>query len=147
MKEASSRRRRIKPHLPWMGLLIVLIGAMSYFMVFAKFPVTRDVPWVNLPIVFLGVVLALIGSSGWRSRKGMRNRVGAITCGVLSVAFAALFVAYIYIISSNIPKPTSASTELAQSSDFTLPNQVGKPVSLSDYTGRRVVISFFRGYW
>lgn len=31
--------------------------------------------------------------------------------------------------------------------DFTLPAANGKPVSLSDYRGKNVVLVFYRGYW
>ena len=147
MKEASSsRRHRIKPHLPWLGFLITLFGIISYFVLFARFPITRDVPWVNLPIVLLGGGFALIGSSGWSGRRGLGKKIKAMILSVLTVALTVLFVAYIFVLSK-VPEATATSLELEQPMEFSLPDHNGKSVSLSDYAGRRLVIAFFRGYW
>ena len=39
----------------WLGPILALVSVLSYFEVFATWPVTRDVPWVNL----IGLAVAL----------------------------------------------------------------------------------------
>ena len=146
MKEAFSSRRRNNTHLPWLGLLITLFGIISYFVFFARFPFTRDVPWVNLPIVILGGALALVGSSGWSLRRGLGNKIKAMIFSVLAVALVGLFIAYIFVLSK-VPEPTVTSLELEQPMEFSLSDHNSSSVSLKDYADRRLVIAFFRGYW
>jgi cytochrome oxidase Cu insertion factor (SCO1/SenC/PrrC family) len=45
------------------------------------------------------------------------------------------------------PKPQVASNVGKPSPDFTLPDQDGKPVTLSALRGAPVVLIFYRGYW
>lgn len=132
--------------MPWIGFVIVLLGALSYFMVFAMYPATRDFAWVNLPVVVLGLVVAIFGIRGWRRRTG-RGQVITVTFGALSVVLAAWFVYYLFHFTYQVPSPTTTATELEQPLGFTLPDHHGNPVSLDDYQGRRLVISFFRGSW
>ncbi len=51
-------------HLVWLGLLISLVGLVSYFTFSARFPVLRDFPWLNLPMVLVG-----LGVSIWALRR------------------------------------------------------------------------------
>ncbi|MBI3949317.1 MAG: redoxin domain-containing protein [Acidobacteria bacterium] len=46
-----------------------------------------------------------------------------------------------------MPAPTSTVLSLTVAPDFTLMDQRGQPVRLSDYRGKKVVIAFYRGYW
>ena len=49
--------KRWPKHAAWVGLVVTLVGVLSYFMYFFQFPSLRDIPLVNLPIVFLGVLI------------------------------------------------------------------------------------------
>ena len=145
-------REIVRRHLPrqravWLGLLLTIVGVLSYFLIFAMHPSTRDFPWVNLPIVLLGTFLAVRGTLGWRQQTLWVSRWGRLLAGVLSVAFAALFLAYVFVISYQLPKPGATAEALEQVAPFTLTDTEGQPVKLSDYQGRRLIISFFRGYW
>jgi cytochrome oxidase Cu insertion factor (SCO1/SenC/PrrC family) len=62
---------------------------------------------------------------------------------VLLFLLAAGFVAWMMI----LPQPQSAFTQLQTVPDFTLSDQDGKPFSLSNLRGSRVVLVFYRGYW
>jgi hypothetical protein len=46
--------------LPLAGFLVYLVGFFSYFFLFLRFPVTRDVPWANWLLFAVG--LALLGA-------------------------------------------------------------------------------------
>ena len=63
---------------------------------------------------------------------------------VLLVAFAAVAYWALYV---NYPKPQIASNAGKAAPDFTLPDQDGKPVTLSALRGQPVVLIFYRGYW
>lgn len=52
-------------HALWIGPLITLAGAVSYFTVFSRFAPLRDFPWLNLPVVLAG--LALSALAFWRA--------------------------------------------------------------------------------
>ena len=44
----------------YLGFLLVLVTFPAYFLFFARFPITRDFPWVNLLLFALG--LGLLGA-------------------------------------------------------------------------------------
>ena len=52
--------RRWNWHL-WAGFLICLVGFASYPVFFVKFPVTRDVPWVNFLLLAAGLAMLFYG--------------------------------------------------------------------------------------
>jgi len=41
----------------WSGLVLTLIAFVSYFFIFVKFPVTRDVPWATYILFAAAIVL------------------------------------------------------------------------------------------
>jgi hypothetical protein len=43
----------------WAGFLLSVVAAASYFLLFARFPTTRDVPWVNF--LLFGLAAGLLG--------------------------------------------------------------------------------------
>jgi len=128
--------------------MIIFCGAVSYFIVFARFPVLRDFPWVNLPVVLIGFVVAVVAA--WRPFAQPRvygGKVLAIVSFILSLFIAALFNSYVFYISYQLPPPSSLTTNLDVAPDFVLPDAHGKPVRLSDFQGRKVVLTFYRGHW
>jgi len=52
------RRRNF---FPLAGFLVCVVAFLSYFVVFYRFPATRDVPWVNWLLFVLGLVLVAVG--------------------------------------------------------------------------------------
>jgi cytochrome oxidase Cu insertion factor (SCO1/SenC/PrrC family) len=67
--------------------------------------------------------------------------IGATVVLILLAGFVywALYIAY--------PKPQIASNVGHAAPDFTLPDQSGKPLTLSSLRGAPVVLIFYRGYW
>lgn len=147
--EPAPRSRSSWPaHAVWAGLVITLAGLLSYFLYFYQFPVLRDFPLLNLPAVLLGVALAAAGC--WRIlRRGSRWFSGALAGAalLLSLAIAGLFCFYVFHLSYQLPEAAAAPSAQAQAPDFTLPDQNGEPVSLSDYRGQKIVLVFYRGDW
>lgn len=135
-------------HAIWLGPLVTFVGAVSYFTYFARFPSLRDVPWVNLPFVAFGVSLSALGI--WRAFRAPGRYRGKITgsSGLLfSVALALLFGFYVFSLSYSVPQPSETTLSLSSAPGFTLPDQNGNEVRLSDLRGRKVVLVFYRGFW
>ena len=134
-------------HAPWLAPLITFVGFVSYYLVFVNIPALRDFPWVNLPLVALGAVLAIVGLvTGWQS--GGRLKRGLLILGTLfSVAVAGFLFAYVFVISYQMPAESETTVALEMAPEFTLNDANAKPVSLSDFRGKKVVLSFYRGFW
>ncbi len=45
----------------WLGFLFSLLAFMSSSLVFARFPVTRNVPWVNFLLFGISAALLFLG--------------------------------------------------------------------------------------
>ena len=136
-------------YFAWLGPIVTVVGAISYFAYFVRFPDLRDFPWVNLPLVGLGAVLSIAGL--YRAMRkpgyGLLSKLFAGVAGFVSVALAALFCFYIFGISYRMPD-TNGVLEVAQPApEFSLQDQNNQAVSLSDYRGKPLVITFYRGHW
>jgi hypothetical protein len=135
-------------HFLWLGPLLVLVGSISYFLAFARFPGLRDFPWVNLPVVVAGLAM-----SAWGMRRAfdpLRSRavkiLGLAGFG-LSLLLALLFGAYIFYLSYQLPGISDAPQVLTVAPDFALPDPSESMVRLSDLRGQKVVVVFYRGHW
>ncbi len=137
-------------HWIWLGPLVAFVGAVSYFLVFVRFPVLRDFPWLNLPLVLLGAVLSFAGVwVAWKRPRDIhwrRIKLAVATLGlVFSLGLAHLFVWYIFDYSYRIPDPVSLAGQ--QAPDFALTDPAGQTVHLSDFRGKKVLLVFYRGHW
>lgn len=136
----SSTQPRKKNHLVWVGVLISVIGLVSYFTFFARFPATRDIPWVNLVLVCAGMAVSVLA---------VRRRVSffSVTGFLLSAASAGLLTAYVYVLSNQLPDPEGVVAVGAEAPDFTLADDTGATVGLGDFRGTPLVLVFYRGFW
>ncbi|MFT4639743.1 MAG: hypothetical protein ACI8T1_003068 [Verrucomicrobiales bacterium] len=130
----------------WTGLPIVVVAMVTYIFFFSKFPVTRDFPWVNLPLCIIGLVVsvfsfrrALKGSVTWR--KVVHSQLF-----VFSFLFTALFITYVFYLSW-VPPVTAVTETLENPADITLTDHTGQSVSLSDFKGKNLIVTFYRGHW
>jgi hypothetical protein len=141
-------RVRFRNHLLWLGPLVTLAGALSYFLYFARFPVLRDFPWVNLPLVLCGLALSAVGL--WRAVRERARRSSRILGGIglaVSAGVALLFNLYVFFISYAMPGTSDVTRALERAPSFRLTDQDGRSVALEDYRGRKLVVVFFRGFW
>ncbi len=142
---AGPQRRR--NHAIWLGVVLVLVGLLTY-LYSIRFPALRDFPWVNLPLVLAGVIVSAIGfwQAIWRPSVYRGKILGGLGLA-LSLAITIFFIYGVFFLTARVPAPTSTSLAMTVAPDFTLMNQSGEPVRLSQYRGQKVVLIFYRGYW
>jgi len=136
---------RGRNHLAWIGPLLVFAGFVSYYLFFARFPVLRDFPWVNLPLIWAGAVLSVLGVA--RARRRGRGKIPAAVGLLFALLVTAFFHLYVFWLSYRLPDGAESAAVEAVAPDFTLQDQSGRPVSLSDLRGSNVVLVFYRGFW
>jgi len=129
----------------WLAPLIAFAAVVSYFLVFAEVATLRDFPWINLPLVWGAIVLAVLGLH--RARASGHGKFVAVAGLLATLVLAALFHAYVFWLSYQLPAATTAAAVSTPAPGFTLTDQTGASVSLSDYPGRNVLIVFYRGHW
>ncbi len=132
----------------WGGFLIVFTGAISYFLYFSRFPTLRDFPLLNLPVVVIGLALAIFGAfKVFAQGSGLAGKALASVGVLLATAITGLFNFYIFSLSYQMPEAAAAPASQQPAPDFALLDHSGQTVRLSDHLGKKVVLVFYRGYW
>jgi len=135
-KNTMTRRN----HAVWLGALISLIGLISYFTFFARFPALRDVPKVNFALVLIGLVI-----SGWGVVR--RRSLWSIAGFAVSAACAGMLAFYVFVLSYGLPATEQVVRVGEPAPAFALPDQEGRTTTLDDYRGSNLVLVFYRGFW
>ena len=142
----------------WLGFLISVFALMSYPLIFAEWPITRDFPWVNLLLFGIAAALVFVGirRAFQRGRK-MLSKIGAPILGVLSLIVFGLFILTVFIAARWIPASGGAPEIGQKAPEFNLSDTNGDRVSLSELlqtpispgsaAPKGVVLIFYRGYW
>ena len=113
------------------------VAAFSGLIAALSFPLR---PAWYLGALGLAVVLAL--AAVWRARRWLT--VSALAVSALILIAAGLFNFVVMRVPASQPLVVVGQAV----PDFTLPDAAGRPVSLSDYRGKKpVVLVFYRGYW
>ena len=141
--------------LIWVGFAIVLVGLLSYIPLFARFPITRDFPWVNLLLLAAGLTTLAAGLvRAFRKPDRYRGKVFGTILAVLGAAGTAFFCWGLLYEARQLPSSASAPRLGQRAPDFTLPDQDGHPVALSDRLASSgdkpaggALLIFYRGYW
>jgi len=145
---------RARNFLPLAGFLVCLFGFLSYFFVFFRFPLTRDVPWVSWLLFAAG--LTLLGAGvlrAFRRPDVYRGRVTGPILGVLGLAVVGFFLFLTTVESRRLPVSAGAPKVGEKAPEFVLPDAQGRPVRLSELVapagsgGSWVLLIFYRGYW
>jgi hypothetical protein len=132
----------------WTGFLLVLAGFLSYSF-FAQFPITRDFPWANLLLFAAGGVLLVAGLvRAFRKPELYRGKVFGTILAVLSLLVFGFFAFGVFYMVRQMPASAGAPRVGQKAPDFTLPDQDGKPVALTDLLSPNgTVLIFYRGHW
>jgi predicted neutral ceramidase superfamily lipid hydrolase len=128
----------------WSGLALTLIAFVSYFFVFSKFPITRDVPWANYILFAVAIFLMIAGV------LGADRKVFPTIIAVVGVAIFVFFVFAVTIATKQIPAAKGAPHVGQKAPEFALVDTEHHPVALSSLVAsspKGVLLVFYRGYW
>ncbi len=138
------------------GFLVTLFAFVSYPFIFVRYPITRDFPWANLLLFAVGLVLVFGGiHRAFEPDRRLWAKILSTFAATLSIVIFAFFLFLIFGMTRHLPKSKGAPQVGQKAPEFTLPNQVGKPVSLAELLSspingaapKGVVLVFYRGYW
>jgi amino acid transporter len=154
--------RKLRWNWPvWLGFVLSIVAFVSYFLVFARFPVTRNVPWANFLLFGAGAAFLWVGLR--RVLGGAQPCRGKIVSSILTLLSVSIVGAFCFVIfHATRQLPTSpGSPKVGQKApEFALRNTHGNLVSLSSLLStpldplspsqdapKAVLLVFYRGYW
>ena len=141
----------------WVGFLLCLVALPSYFALFARYPVTRDIPWVNALLFFAGIVLLIVGlRRAYAQPQLYRGKIFGPILSLVSAVSVAFFCFVLYA-SRQLPASHEAPQIGAKAPGFTLPDTENRSVTLASLLAtpmpgtqlppKGVLLVFYRGYW
>ncbi len=133
----------------WIGFLFALAAFVSYGF-FAQFPITRDFPWANLLLFAAGGICLVVGLfRAFGKVQVYRGKIFGPIFATLAILMFGLFSYVLFYELREVPPSTAAPRVGQKAPDFTLPDQDGKDVALSELFGRSkaVALIFYRGFW
>ena len=151
MAEPTARKRSLAPLVPWMGLLLTVLGALANGLPFTGFP-AAPVPWISLLISVTGFLVVLFGL---KRSFGQAYKIWSVVEAGFSLLFLAGSIAFFWT-ARHIPAESAAAPQVGQRvPDFTLPDSTGHPDSLAQLFSvpiqnappKAVLLIFYRGYW
>ena len=133
----------------WLGFALVAAGLFGYFLIFVRFPITRDFPWASLLLFAAGLLLLAQGwSRAIRQPAQYRGKIAAPILALVSLGIIGFFSFGLFVVARQLPGSNEATAVGARAPEFSLTNQVGKLVSLADFSGSRgTLLIFYRGHW
>lgn len=150
----------------WLGFVLVLAGFLSYPFLFARYAITRDVPWANLLIMGFALALIAIGvARAFGNPDRYRGKISGSVLAGLAVLVIAAFCYGVFVSTRELPKSDAAPRVGEMAPDFTLPDSKGAPVTLSmvidspfvpngsaaaasgSQPTAATLLIFYRGYW
>jgi len=140
----------------WAGFLIIVAGFAAHPTLFVRFPITRDYPWASLLMFAAGLTLLARGlTRAYREPLVYRGKIFGPILMTLGVAIAAMFCFVFFHLVRQLPASAGAPRVGQSAPDFTLPDQEGRPVTLSKLLEpgggsdrlNGVLLIFYRGFW
>ena len=143
----------------WIGFLLALTAIPGYSLLFVRFPVTRDVPWVSwLMFAVAGWLLWGGVSRAFASSEVYRGKIAGLILAVLSLGAAGFFGYATLYSSRQLPGAVGAPRVGEKAPEFTLTDTSGNMVAMSTLLSepmpgmegrkpRALLLVFYRGYW
>jgi hypothetical protein len=145
----------------WLGFLLSLLAFVSYFLVFARFPITRNVPWVNFLLFGISAAFFMAGlRKAFGGSQLLRGIVASLILTALSVSIFGVFCFLIFHSARQVPSSAGSPKTGQKAPEFVLRDTYGNLVSLSTLLSgppdrssasrtapRGVLLIFYRGYW
>src|SRR4030095_10731591 len=139
----------------WAGFILSLVAGFSYPFVFVRWPITRELPWANLILFAIAIVLLFLGlRRAFKPDKRIISKLFSSLAAVFGVFMLAAVVFIIFVMGSGLP-PSCAAPQVGQKApDFTLTDANDKPVTLTqllteplnNQPPKAVLLIFYRGY-
>lgn len=141
----------------WAGFLLCLVGFAS-FAFFARFPVTRDVPWPNFLLFAIGGAAFFVGfRRAFGQSQPYRGKIAGPILGTLSLLVVGFFCYIVFYMTRQLPASDGAPHVGQNAPEFVLLDTTNQPVSLSSLLStslvgsqmppKGVVLVFYRGHW
>lgn len=131
----------------WLAPLVAVFGLLSYFLLFARWPVLRDLPWLNLLILAGAVALAVMGLR--RARSGL-GKVASGAGVAFSLAVLGLLCWYAFYLSYQLPDAGRVVGEGSEIPAVALTSWNGETIDLGEAARGAdgdLILVFYRGYW
>lgn len=134
-----------------MGFILALARLLTYAF-FARYPITRDFPWANLSFFFAAGILLVTGLvRAFGNEKLYRGKIAGPILATLSLLIFGFFAYEIFYVMKQVPASAGAPRVGQKAPEFTLPDQTGKPIALTDLLSSSksagAVLIFYRGFW
>ena len=153
--------RKLRWNWPaWAGFLLSILAFVSYFTVLVRFPITRDVPWVNFLLFGAAALFFIAGLK--RAFTGLCSLGGKFESSVLALLGISILGVFCFIVfraTRRLPASHGAPTVGQRAPGFALRDTRGNLVSLSALLSsppepassgtatQGVLLIFYRGYW
>jgi hypothetical protein len=133
-------------HSLWLAPLIAAAGLLSYFTLFARWPVFRDTAWLNFLILFAALA---ISAMAWRRAwpRGGWRRLAGFGSVLVSGGLGGLLVAYVFFLSNGLPTTEGVTAEGEAVPVMTLTSYDGSRVNVAAAGGDSTILVFYRGFW
>ena len=142
----SAESWRSRNHGLWLAPILALGGFLSYWGFFARWPIFRDDPWLNLLVLGGAIALSIAAlRRAWPS--GVWHRIAGIGGVALSSALTVLLLAYCYGLSYQLPSADLAVEAGEPIPPVVLASHDGGQVDLGAAGSERMLLVFYRGFW
>ena len=143
----------------WSGFLVAVAVVPGYLLFFARFPITRNVPWASwLMFAAAGGLLWAGVSRAFANPEVYRGKIIGPILALLSLGAVALFAYATLYASRQLPASAGAPAVGNKAPEFSLADTSGRMVTLSMLLSepmpgmqvgkpRGVLLVFYRGYW
>ena len=152
----SSRMNRRWNWPLWLGLILSPIAFITYYAIFVRYPITRDVPWVNILLFAVaGGLLAIGVRRAFAPGSGVGRKIVAIIAAAIGLAVVVFFGYLNAFESRRLPSAGGAPRVGDKAPAFVLLDTEKRPVSLAQlltepvggHAAKGVLLVFYRGYW
>jgi hypothetical protein len=141
----------------WLGFSLCLAGFVVYLPL-ARFPVTRDIPWVTF--LFFAASLLFLGlgiTRAFGDPQRFRGKIFGPILGLISFLVVGAFCFFVFHLAKQLPQSASAPRVGDKAPEFALLDANNQSVSLaslltsplpdSHQPPKGVLLVFYRGYW